>query len=259
MTDSDIEELFGENVQVNTRKKSYYQPTGRKPGRKKGYSPKTGKKATPIEPITKELDGEPVSDLGDGRKINELAILTKPVTLPMLAAIFKSNQNTIIRRLIDCPFRTVGKKKLYDLAEAASYIVKPRMTTDQFIRTLHKANLPPEINLAFWNAQRARLKFKLEAQEAWATEDVLRVFGDVFLLLKDSLQMAEEELRERAKLSDKQVEELASYMDNLRLQLREKLVDMPARQRTPSLADADTFGNGGSLDDGSLDDLPDDE
>jgi hypothetical protein len=180
--------------------------------------------------------GRGLSDVGG------VQVLRRPVTISTLATIFEHDPQTITKRLVDCPFVGQSGRKLYDFKEACSYIVKPRMTPEQFVKTLNKADLPPEINLAFWNAQRAKLKFKLEAQEAWETEDVLAVLGDVFMTIKDNLTTVVEEMRERAKLTDEQAKQFEEAIDELRDTLRQKLVEMPAEKRTASILEQPLFG-----------------
>lgn len=168
--------------------------------------------------------------------------LRRPVTINTLATVFGHDIQTITRRLIDCPHVVQSNRKLYDFKEACGYIVKPKMTVEQFIKTLNSAHLPPEINKAFWDGQRSRIKYKIEAQEAWETEDVLEVFGEVFMAVKDSLTTVVEEIRERARLSDEQTAIFEQAIDELRATLRQKLVEMPAQKQTASMFDKPLFG-----------------
>ena len=183
----------------------------------------------------------------------------RPVTLNFLATVFNHDIQTVTKRLIDCPFTTVGNRKLYEFVDAVSYIIKPRMTPEQFVKTLNKADLPPEINLAFWNAQRAKLKFKLEAQDAWETAEVLEVFGDAFMAISDTLRTVPEEMRERAGLTDAQTKILEEAIDELRGTLSQKLVAMPAQKRTGSILEQPLFGTSKDIDPDSTDDWELDE
>lgn len=219
-------------------------PPPPRPPKRAPYTVREARAATAAAKLEQQISlsaaaiGKGLDDVGG------LQALRRPVTISTLATIFHHDVQTITRRLIDCPFIQQSNRKLYDFKEACSYIVKPRMTPEQFVKTLNKADLPPEINLAFWNAQRAKLKFKLEAQEAWETGDVLEVFGDAFMTIKDVLTTAVEDLRERARLSDEQTRALELAIDELRDTLRQKLVAAPLQKRTPSILEQPLFGTG---------------
>jgi hypothetical protein len=201
--------------------------------------------------LTAAAAGQALKDIGG------VQALRRPVTINTLATVFGHDIQTITRRLIDCPFVMVSNRKLYDFREACAYIVKPKMTPEQFIKTLNSQHLPPEINKAFWDGQRSRVKYKIEAQEAWETEDVLHVFGEVFMTIKDVLQMVPEELRERAKLTDEQATLVEGYIDNLRQTMREKLVEMPTKARTSSMFEKPLFGAPGAAAPDTQDDWDD--
>lgn len=193
--------------------------------------------------------------------IGGIAVLLRPVTKGTLAAVFKMRPETIAKRLIRCPSVGEGSRQLYDFVEACGYIVKPQMSPQEFIKTLNTADLPPQINKFFWDSQRTRIRFKLEAQEAWDTADVLEVFGDVFMTIKDVLQMATEEIRERARLNDDQARMFDTYIDELRETLRTKLLHMPAEKQTPSMLDQPLFGTSKTVEiaGGVYDELEEDE
>lgn len=243
MTDDPFAALLGEPAAEPEKPR---KKTGGRPTREEAAAKLAAKLAEQTS-LAKAATGRGLEDVGG------VQALRRPVTINTLATIFEHDVQTITRRLIDCPFEQVGNRRLYAFKEACSYIVKPRMTPEQFVKTLNKADLPPEINLAFWNAQRAKIKFMLEAQEAWETEEVLEVFGDTFMTIKDHLQMAEEEMRERAKLTDAQARQFADYMDEMRTQLRDKLVDAPKHRQTTSLLDRPMFGSARDVAVGDMD------
>lgn len=185
--------------------------------------------------------------------------LRRPVTINTLATVFEMDPQTITRRLIDCAHIVgSGGRKLYDFKDACSYIIKPRMTPEQFIKTLNAAKLPPEINKAFWDGQRSRVKYKIESQEAWETEDVLQVLGEVFMTIKDSFTTITEEMRERAKLTDDQAKMFEAAIDEMRAALREKLVELPKQRQTTSVFEKPLWGIGGQTA-SELPDYPEDD
>jgi len=182
-------------------------------------------------------------------KVNEDEFFL-PVSVNFLARVLRMDPMTVKARLRALkPVGTVGSgRHVYYFHDALPYLIKPKMTADQFAKTLNKADLPPEINKSFWDSQRSRVKYKIEAQEAWETEDVLKVLGDVAMMIKDSLVMVVEELRNRAKLDEHQTRIVTETIDEIRTEMRAQLVDLPARRATGSMFAKPLFGVSGSID-----------
>ena len=166
----------------------------------------------------------------------------RPVTLNFLATVFNHDIQTVTKRLIDCPFTTVGNRKLYEFADAVSYVIKPKMTPEQFVKTLNSSHLPPEINKAFWDGQRSRVKYKIEAQEAWETHEVNQAMGDLCMTMKEGLSTITESMRERAGLTDAQCDLLDAGIEELRTHLMEKLEILATRTTEPSMFGKPMFG-----------------
>jgi hypothetical protein len=201
------------------------------------------------EPSQETLLRRGVAGLGL-EDVGGVQALRRPVTIKTLATIFDHDVQTITTRLIDCPFTEKSGRKLYEFKEACSYIIKPKMTITQFVKTLNVVDLPPQVNKAFWDGQRSRVKYMIEAQEAWQTDDVLDVFGKTFMTIKDWTTTLVEMLRERAHMTDEQTEIVEQACDDLRSQLRAKLLDEPKKHRTTSLFDKPLFGvTGGKVED----------
>lgn len=167
-----------------------------------------------------------------------------PVGVNFLHRILGMDNQTIRTRLRGLPPLPGShpNRPVWHFRDALPYLVKPKMTAEEFARTLNKADLPPEINKSFWDAQRSRVKYKIESQEAWETEDVLEVLGDVAMTMKDSLVAVVEEMRNRARLTDEQTELLQECIDELRTEIRTKLIEMPAKRSTGSIFAKPMFG-----------------
>lgn len=215
------------------------------PRRNKGGRPTNEERARRQREASGSLEMQAaIRAAGAGKTRIDAREFMLPVGQNFLAEVFRMDPMTVRKRLLKCkPVGYAGgNRAIYDFPEAASYIVKPKMTAEEFARTLNKADLPPEINKAFWDSQRSRVKYKIEAQEAWETEDVVAVLGEVAMLFKDSTTMVVEEMRSRAKLSDEQTEILQECFDELRREIRKKLIDMPSKRRTASMFDKPMFG-----------------
>ena len=198
-------------------------------------------------------------DEGERRRIMNLA--TQGKTQVGEAAFFNPVGVNFLRRLLNMDGGTIKtrlrtlpplpgchpQRPLWHFHETLPYLIKPKMTAEQFAKTLNNVDLPPEINVAFWNSQRARVKYKVESQEAWETEDVLEILGKVAMTIKDSLTMVVEEMRNRAKLNDEQTQVLSECLDELRTEIRQKLVELPAARATPSMFGKPMFGVSGDI------------
>lgn len=182
---------------------------------------------------------------GNGSTRIPLEAFQFPCSQQFLADVWGMDPATVKKRLLGKPVVVgmgSGGRPLFNFQRASQYLIKPMMSAEDFIRTLNKADLPPEVNKALWDAQRSRVKYKIEAQEAWETEDVLEVLGEVSMTIKDSLVAVVEEMRNRAKLTDEQTELLSAAIDEIRTQIREKLIEMPAKKFTGSVHSKPLFG-----------------
>lgn len=187
-----------------------------------------------IDKILKEIAGGRGSfvDAGD---------LKRPVTQNFLAQVFDMDPATVKKRLLRVkPIGYGGTAKqprpLYDFKVAVSYLVEPKIDLDAYIKSIDPSKLPNHINKFFWEAQRTKLKFMLEARQAWRSEDVLEVFGNVFMLIKDRVQLWAENMREFVKLDDEQFARFTQMTDDLQKELHEELITAPEGKSTPSLA-----------------------
>lgn len=169
-----------------------------------------------------------------------------------LSKAFGMEPATVTKRLAGAP--AAGKvghnREVYRLIEVIPFLIKPVMSAEQFVKTLNRADLPPEINNAFWNSQRARIRYKLEAQEAWDTEDVLRFLGETGMELKDALTVSIEEMRQRAKLTDEQAELFEKMLDDMREDIVGRLLRVAEGAETTSMYDKPLFGVSGDIDPG---------
>lgn len=158
-----------------------------------------------------------------------------PVTQNAIADVFGMMPETIKRRLLRCP--TVGSeggRDLYNFKTACEYVLKPRMDIETYLKTLNPADMPIGINKSFWEAQMTKLRYQIAAAEAWATEDVLEVFGTVFMTIKERTKLWSETLRESGMLTDDQLVKLNQLIDDYLSNLHADLIDIPKKRQTRS-------------------------
>lgn len=163
--------------------------------------------------------------------------LMQPVTRAFLTEVTRLDENVVRRRLTHCPrLGKNGQRDLYDFMTAVAYLVDPKVDIEQYIKTVNPKNLPTQLNKDYWDARSRRLKYLLAAGEAWHTEDVVEVFGTVFMTIKDRLQLITETMRDRAKLTDEQAKRFSEMIDGLQDDLYTAMVTMPKDRQTSPVA-----------------------
>lgn len=157
------------------------------------------------------------------------------VTAEWLAQAFRMDRRTINRRLHDCPF--VPGTELYDLPEAAGYIVQPKHSIEDFAKYMKKSDLPPELREAYWAAMLKQTKWMQEAGELWHTQDVFDVLGEAFKRLKNAILLMQNEIDDAEPLTVAQRAKLREMTDGLQRELHEQLVVMARERRTQSYSE----------------------
>lgn len=175
-----------------------------------------------------------------GRSFVEAGELKKPVTKNFLAQVFDMDPATITKRLLNCPplTSTADNRPLYDFKQAVAYLVEPKMDVEQYIKNLDPARMPNHINKVFWEAARIKLKYMVEAGDAWLTSDVLDVFGRVFMAIKDRTQLWTETLRETGTLTDANLARVQQMVDALQEDLHRDLLEIPKERQTTAIVAA---------------------
>lgn len=174
-----------------------------------------------------------------GGTFTEMGVLKRPVSMNFLAEVFDMDPATVRKRLTRCPKlgQAGGNRPVYDFKTACQFILPPKMTADEFIRTLHHAKLPPEVNKTFWQAQRERMRYMRDAGDLWHTTDLLNVLGQVNMTFKDRIDMWVEDIRDLKGISDDHVARIEEMAHALKSDLYESLVTMPSNGETVSIRD----------------------
>jgi hypothetical protein len=177
-----------------------------------------------------------MASTGRGHEVAEKEFYM-PVGVSFLSKVLRLHQDTVARRLQTVtPVGHAGtsqNRPLYDFATVVPFLVKPKMDIRTYLRSLNPADMPTNISKVFWEAERIRNKTLLETGEAWPTEKVLQVMGQVFMMIKDRIPLINEGMREEG-LTDAQLEKLQLACDQFQRDLHEALVELPGQQATPS-------------------------
>jgi hypothetical protein len=154
------------------------------------------------------------------------------MTPTQLSHLFRVDHRTLTRLLDACPYKRSGNSKLYDVREAAGYLVEPRIDIGDYIRSQRTQDLPTHLSEAYWSAMRKRQIYEEHAGDLWRSQDVLDVLGATFVAMRTTLQLWVESLAEETKITDEQRLVVQRLVDGLQGELHQALVKMPAERET---------------------------
>lgn len=173
------------------------------------------------------------------------AALERGLSTQALAKLFRMDHQTAKTRLIDCPPKaTAGKQKslaglimYYDLATAAEYLVTPKLTPEQILKHLQTADLPPQFQKTFWDANLSRQRFEEQAGQLWRTERVQELLGTTFQQLKFTIQLWMDTVETETQVTPKQREIIQRLIDGLQQDMFDTLMELTAKTQTGPVLD----------------------
>lgn len=229
MFDNEIDDMLGGSASIYQEPLS---PAPRRGGRPKGSKtrPKTGSR---VPASTENMD-----IIGTQ---NATTLLTG-VPIPTLIRIFRMGRGTILEALKNLEPVKLGHNgaPYYDLAEAASYLVAPKVDVVSYIKRMDPDDLPDQLKSSYWNAKLQRQKFEENAGDLWRSEDVMQVLSDTFKIIKDRSQLFVQALEGNCKLTDEQRKEFMKLVNGMLMDVRAGLQDHENVSKTRSqLSDLD--------------------
>lgn len=192
------------------------------------------------------LRRQEVADTGSAPPPNlqnlNVADVMHGVTVGWLATAFSMDPTTVKKKLRDCP--PIFRRKagfVYDLKQAAPYLVPPVFDVGQYLKTMKASDLPTHLQEAYWSAMRKRQQWEADAAHLWRTEQVMEVLGEVFKHIKFAIQLWPDQVERAIGLSAEQRVTLTKMGDTLQNEIHKRLIKMPEQQHTPSsLSEAPT-------------------
>lgn len=176
---------------------------------------------------------------GKGADMNIDAVM-HGVTIGWLAQALNMNHASVKQKLRDCP--PLFRRKsgfVYDIKVAMRYLVPPVFNVDEYLKTMRVEDLPVRLQTEYWSAKIKRQQFEEDAGQLWRTEKVVEVFGQVFQILKFSMQLWVDNLERKSKLSVEQRKMLIEMVDALQQEIYEKMQKMESLRKTPSVLEED--------------------
>lgn len=166
----------------------------------------------------------------------DLGDVVHGVTADWLAGVLSSSVGTVRVKLAKCPFRKIGSHKVYNVATAMEYLIKPQMDVERYLKTLKKEDLPEVLRESYWSALLKRQQWEINAKELWHTEDVMTVFGETMQTIKFAVKLWIDDMEREVAITPKQYAFLVKKCDELQDQIYQKLVGQHAKKKTRSSA-----------------------
>lgn len=157
------------------------------------------------------------------------------VTVFWLAKAFGMEVSTVRKRVADCPplaRKTSGY--LYSLPVAAQYLVNPKIDVRGYLDSMKPADLPQQLQAAYWEANLKRTKFESMMKQLWVSEDVMEVFAEVFKAIKFNIQLWPDTLERQTNFSDEDRQVLVRLADDLQDEIYKAIERLSAERSTPN-------------------------
>jgi hypothetical protein len=143
-------------------------------------------------------------------------IVHEGLPITELAKLFRTSNQNVRRKLAGLkPAGDRSGDPIYNIADAAQYLVKPQVDLAEYIKTLRPADVPVAIQKQFWDAQNGRLKFMEDAKHLWHTARVQHAVGELFKLIRQRVQLLADTVERQAGLTDEQRQILEGISDGL--------------------------------------------
>jgi hypothetical protein len=140
-----------------------------------------------------------------------------PLNAEERAAIFGGLSVRELASLFNMPYQTVHKRiavvepagqrnggPVYRIPDVAPYLVKPAFDLNDYIRKLKPKDLPAALQKNFWDAQKARQSYELEAGNLWHTSRVQDVIIKLMVIFRQQVTLATDNVDRLAPLSNDQ-------------------------------------------------------
>lgn len=202
------------------------------------------RRAARIRPLEETLNGATGvmrNTLGEKQPEMMAQAVMRGVTVGWLSQVFRMDLTTVKARLKDCPpIDTRKNGYIYDLKLAAQYLVKPVVDIEEYLKTMKVEELPTRLQDQYWSAMNKRQKWEENAGQLWRTEKVQAAFGEVFLLIRNTMTLWVDQLARNVEVTEAQRNGLELMVEALQKEISEKIRALPKAKKTaPQLAELD--------------------
>lgn len=151
------------------------------------------------------------------------------VSVQQLCRIFRMTRQGVENKLRNLRPIELGShgNPVYDLAEASSYLIDPKVDMEEYLRSIKPEKLPDHLRETFWNAKLKRQRFEENAGDLWRTKKVMEVVGELLLDFANKLNLIPDLVERQTGFSPEQYRLIRSIVDGI----REEMVDDAERMK----------------------------
>ncbi|MEN3144665.1 DUF1441 family protein [Ochrobactrum sp. WV_118_8] len=175
--------------------------------------PRKGEVVEPKRPPVKKRPAEPEEEFSTSSR--DIYKIVNGVSVQWLAKAFGYTRHHVEKRIRGC--RIVGSgdygNPLYDLRDAAAYLVEPKIDLEEYFSKIKPEKLPERLRESFWNAKLKEQRWKRAAGDLWETEKVMTVFAEVLSNIRDKLQLIPDTVERLGGLDVKQWQMVRNLVD----------------------------------------------
>lgn len=192
--------------------------------KKRGRPRKDG--TTGPRPSKPSVKPEVEEDLVEGGTLSSKdvsALLLYGVSVQQLCRMFRMTRQGVENKLRNLRPIELGAhgNPVYDLAEAAAYLIEPKIDLDEYLRTIKPDRLPDHLRETFWNARLKRQRYEENAGDLWRTKKVMEVVGELLLDFSNKLNLIPDLVERQTGFSPEQYRLVRAIVDGI----REEMVD----------------------------------
>lgn len=152
--------------------------------------------------------------------------LMKGLPVSTIARLFRMEVDTVRRKIRD--LKPVGERNgypLYNVAEAAEFLVQPKVDLEAYLKKLRPQDMPQGIQKQFWDAQNGRLKFMADAGHLWRTDRVQHVVADAFKVIRQRVLLFADTVDRQTGLEEAQRAIVQNMADGLLNDLHDAIIE----------------------------------
>lgn len=156
----------------------------------------------------------------------EAYIANQGVSVVWLAKAFRMTRHAVEKKLKDC--RPVARgtygNPLYDLPEAAAYLVEPKIDLDTYLKNVKPERLPEKLRESVWNSMLKRQRWEEKAAHLWRTETVMSRFAEVLANVRQQLQQIPDKVERLTGLTIEQYKIIRNTIDQVQEEIYQEIL-----------------------------------